>query len=91
MFKQKLQPDNVDDGMFAEGKFIPVSFANWDGSNGEAGSKHTLSAWYWLLLPEPVHPLKLYGLPLGFSLGIFCAGLWLVRRRRSRKRGFSGG
>ena len=40
----------------AEDRFIPVSFANWDGSNGEVGSKHTLTAWYWLYLtptPDP--------------------------------------
>lgn len=85
MFKHKRRPDDVDDVIFAEGKFVPVSFAGWDGSNGEAGSKHTLSPWYWLLLPESVHPLKTYGLPLGSTLGIFCAGLWLVRRERSRK------
>jgi len=84
IFKRKLQPNDGNDAIFAEGKFIPVSFADWDGSNGEAGSKHVLSAWYWLLLPSPVHPLKLYGLPLGIGLGLFLVGLWLVRRERSR-------
>lgn len=85
MFKRKLQPAEVNDVVFAEGKFIPLSFANWDGSNGEAGSKHVLSAWYWLLLPPPVHPLYLYVLPLAIGLGIFGAGLWLARRGRARK------
>lgn len=35
---------------FVKDQHIPISFANWDGSNGETGSKHTLSPWYWLLL-----------------------------------------
>jgi len=38
------------DIQFTEGKFIPVAFAAWDGSNGEKGSKHTMTTWYWLLL-----------------------------------------
>ena len=41
-----------DDLSFTEGQFIPISFANWDGSNEEVGSKHTLTRWYWLLLSE---------------------------------------
>jgi len=39
------------DIQFVEGKFIPVAFAAWDGSNfSEKGSKHTMTTWYWLLL-----------------------------------------
>lgn len=38
------------DLQISEGKFIPVAFAAWDGSNGEKGSKHTMTTWYWLLL-----------------------------------------
>jgi DMSO reductase family type II enzyme heme b subunit len=38
------------DVSFTEGQFIPISFANWDGSNSEVGSKHTLTNWSWLLL-----------------------------------------
>jgi len=39
-----------EDLQFVEGRFIPIAFFNWDGSNGEAGTKHTLTTWYWLLL-----------------------------------------
>lgn len=53
MMKRKLTA-NVDmDTSFEAGRYIPIAFANWDGSNGEVGSKHTLTSWYWLLLkPE---------------------------------------
>ncbi|MCU7835881.1 MAG: c-type cytochrome [gamma proteobacterium symbiont of Taylorina sp.] len=68
---------------FNEGEFIPVSFANWDGSNGEAGSKHTLSTWYWLLLPPESDPVKLYVYPAGFALLMFIIGLLVVRGQRS--------
>ncbi len=69
---------------FKEGEFIPVSFANWDGSNGETGSLHTLTTWYWLLLPPPEDPLKLYGLPATLGLLTFIAGLITVRVQRKK-------
>ena len=67
---------------FAEDRYIPISFANWDGSNGEIGSKHTLTTWYWLLLPPEMDVVKVYGLPLGIGLLTFLAGLLLVRAQR---------
>ncbi len=72
------------DVLFEEGRFIPVSFANWDGSNGESGSKHTLTTWYWLLLPPEMDVLKVYGIPAGIALLAFLAGLVLVRSQRRR-------
>lgn len=38
---------------FDSGQLIPVAFANWDGSNGEEASKHTLTRWVWLRLDPP--------------------------------------
>ncbi|OGS75671.1 MAG: hypothetical protein A2Z94_07725 [Gallionellales bacterium GWA2_55_18] len=71
------------DVQFTEGKFIPVAFAAWDGSNnGEKGSKHTMTTWYWLLL-KPASGYK----PLVAALmvmGLFAGGLlWWVRRARN--------
>ncbi len=42
--------DAEKDIHFVEGEFIPIAFAAWDGSNGETGTKHTLTTWYWLQL-----------------------------------------
>ena len=39
-----------EDLQFVEGRFIPIAFFSWDGSNGEAATKHTMTTWYWLLL-----------------------------------------
>jgi DMSO reductase family type II enzyme heme b subunit len=75
------------DVLFKEGQFIPVSFANWDGSNGEVGSKHTLTTWYWLILPPEMNPGRVYGLPAGIALLVFLAGLLLVRSQRKKFRG----
>lgn len=76
--------DAGGDVEFREGQFIPISFANWDGSNGETGSKHTLSTWYWLVLPLKFDVVKVYGSPFGSALLAFFAGLLLVRSQRRR-------
>lgn len=54
MMKRSLTTPNKDkETQFAVGQYVPIAFANWDGSNGEAGSKHTMTTWRWVLLkPE---------------------------------------
>ena len=74
------------DVSFDDGRFIPVAFANWDGSNGESGARHTLTSWYWLRLPPEVDLLRVYGLPLGIALLVFLAGYALVRSQRRQHR-----
>ena len=72
------------DIQFTEGKFIPVAFAAWDGSNnGEKGSKHTMTTWYWMLL-KPATGSK----PLITALiiaGLFVAGLLWWSRSATKK------
>ncbi|MBT3308836.1 MAG: hypothetical protein HOL04_08055 [Gammaproteobacteria bacterium] len=67
---------------FIEGQFLPISFANWDGSNGEKGAKHTLTSWGWLVLPPEVDEQRLYAVPGGVALFVFLMGLLLVRKQR---------
>ncbi len=74
-----------EDIQFKEGQYLPVSFANWDGSNGEQGSRHTLTSWYWLLLPPEIDKLHVYGIPVGTGSFAFVLGLLLIRSQRSRK------
>ncbi len=76
---------NSGDLSFEEGQFIPISFANWDGSNGEVGSRHTLTTWYWLVLPPELDITRVYGMPLGIALLVFGAGLLLVRGQQKKK------
>ena len=71
------------DIQFSEGRFIPVAFAAWDGSNGEKGSKHTMTTWYWLLL-KPATGAK----PLITALvvmGLFLGGLLWWARSATKK------
>jgi DMSO reductase family type II enzyme heme b subunit len=50
MTRPRSTGDPDRDLQFAEGKFIPIAFSAWDGSNGERDTKHTMTTWYWLLL-----------------------------------------
>lgn len=53
LFNRSIRTDNSgEDLQFVEGAFIPISFAAWDGSAEETGSKHTMTTWYWIIL-EP--------------------------------------
>ena len=73
-----------EDIQFVEGKFIPIAFAAWDGSNGETGSKHTMTTWYWLLLTPPTGSV-----PLVVALAVVVligAGEWWWARTAAAKR-----
>ena len=84
MKRPRTAKENSGEISFNEGQFIPVSFANWDGNNGEAGSKHTLSSWYWLLLPPELDTTKTYGLPAIVAFIFFLLGLVLVKNQRNK-------
>ena len=79
---KRSRRDADGDVLFDDGRFIPIAFANWDGSNGAVGSKHTLTTWYWLTLPPQSDVVKTYGLPAGIGLLVFLAGFSLVRSQR---------
>ena len=50
MIRPLTTGEDNKDLQFVEGRFIPVAFFAWDGSNSEAGSQHAMTTWYWLLL-----------------------------------------
>ncbi len=81
MFTRPRQSGN-NDISFDEGRFMPISFANWDGSNGEVGSKHTLTTWYWLVLPPDIDIARVIGIPVLVTCLFFLSGLTLVRSQR---------
>jgi DMSO reductase family type II enzyme heme b subunit len=81
--RKNLDQPDVD---FDEGRFIPISFANWDGSNGEVGSRHTLTTWYWLVLPPQANLLRVMGIPITVALLFLIAGLMLVRSQRALRK-----
>jgi DMSO reductase family type II enzyme heme b subunit len=84
LMKRPREAGNSGDVSFTESQFIPISFANWDGSNGETGSKHTLTGWYWLLLSPQINYNRLYGIPLGIGFLTFLLGIFFVRSQRRK-------
>ena len=73
------------DIQFSEGRFTPIAFAAWDGSNGEAGSKHTMTTWYWLLLKPPTGS-RPYLAALAVMILIAGAQVWWARGAARRRR-----
>ncbi len=73
------------DIQFEEGRFTPIAFAAWDGSNGEGGSKHTMTTWYWLLLKPPAGP-RPYLAALAVMILIAGAQVWWARDAAGRRR-----
>lgn len=86
VMKRPLKTANAaEDLQLEEGRFIPIAFANWDGSNSESGSKHTRTTWYWLLL-KPADTATPYILALLVAAGIFAGLVWWARgAARNRK------
>lgn len=81
--------DPGSDISFAEGTFIPIAFAAWDGSNGEKDSRHTLTTWYWLLLEPARGNRPAYAAASVFVL--LLGMLWLWARGAATKRAGQGG
>ncbi|MBI5903594.1 MAG: hypothetical protein HZB84_08955, partial [Deltaproteobacteria bacterium] len=71
------------DIQFEEGRYFPIAFAAWDGSNQEKGSKHVMTTWYWLVM-QPKTSGLVYLWPVGVVLGI--AGLELLWLKSARKK-----
>ena len=86
VMKRPRNSNDSSDLIFHKGQFIPVSFANWDGNNGEVGSRHTLTNWFWLLLPPETDYSVVAGIPFGITFGTFFAGVLLVRKQRRIQR-----
>ena len=81
-----LTPVDVEaDIGFEEGRFIPIAFAAWDGSNAERGSRHTLTTWYWLLLEPPGSARPIIAALLIAAL-IAAGEAWWQRSATARRR-----
>ncbi len=75
--------DPGNDIQFEEGRFIPIAFAAWDGSNGEKGSQHTMTTWYWLLLKPATGSKPLFA-AIAVALMLGAALLWWGRAAAKR-------
>ncbi len=85
LLKRPLTTDDSNDIQFAPGKFIPIAFFAWDGSNGEVGEKMSISSWYDLLLEEP-RSLRAFSIPPIVMILIVGFEFWLMRFVRKRQK-----
>ena len=83
LIHRSLRTEDKKDLQFDAGAFIPIAFAAWDGSNGEVGTRCSVSTWYFLLLEKPASNKP-------YLLGLVGALLTLAVQfgaRRSARRG----
>ena len=59
--------------------------AAWDGSNGEMGSRHTMTSWYWLLLTPPAGPRPAVFALIVIALIVSGELAWVRSASRSNK------
>jgi DMSO reductase family type II enzyme heme b subunit len=80
VMKRSLQTgDKEKDLQIEPGKFMPIAFATWDGSNGETGSKHELTTWYWVFL-KPPSGSNVFVTPVVVMLLVFGGELLLAKQ-----------
>jgi len=85
MMKRNMTTDAKDkETQFSAGKYIPIAFANWDGSNGEGGSKHTMTTWRWLLL-KPDTGSAVVTIPVGVFLALVAGQFLFAFMGRKRE------
>lgn len=87
LVRRALLTESKDiDLQFEEGKFIPIAFSAWDGSNGEVGNKRAISAWYYLYLePTPAKTRFVYPIIAVVAIAAFEAFFSRPGRRRQRE------
>ena len=75
-------PDTQNDLQFEIGKFTPIAFNTWDGSNGETGKNRSVTAWYYIYLEPPVST-TVYVYPSIFAVVAVGLEWWMIRKSRN--------
>jgi DMSO reductase family type II enzyme heme b subunit len=82
VFTRALTTGDPNDVPLAPGDFIPIAFQTWEGSNGEAGMRLSLSSWYSLILEKPT-PASVY-VYTALAVLLIAAAEWALVRRAKR-------
>lgn len=77
------------DLQFEEGRFVPVGFFAWDGSNGETGTAHSMTTWYWLQL-KPAATSKPLIYAVLAAVIVFVVLAWWAAQAAARARAREG-
>lgn len=86
MVQRPRKDDYEEYAYFEAGKYIPTVFFAWDGHNGDAGRKMSVSAFYYTILEPPI-PKETYIYPVVIGLGVVLLEGWVLARRANRKKG----
>jgi mono/diheme cytochrome c family protein len=86
MVSRPLKGDYEEDTQFDVGKYIPTVFFIWDGHNGDAGRKMSVSAFYYTFLEPPI-PKEVYIYPTLIAVGIVILEGWVLARRANKRKG----
>ncbi len=86
VIKRSLQTaDKEKDIQFEVGEFYPIAFFAMDGTNGEVGTKRSITPWYFVLM-EPETPKSVYIFPPIVVLLVFGMEFVLVKiLKKNRK------
>ncbi|MBI2560804.1 MAG: c-type cytochrome [Planctomycetes bacterium] len=77
VMKRKLNTGDSNDVKFEQGEFTLFSLGIWDGSNGDIGSKKSITVWYYLF-PEAPARGGVYFYALVSIIMAAAAEMWLV-------------
>ncbi|WP_447979601.1 c-type cytochrome [Candidatus Nitrospira bockiana] len=86
MISRPRKGDYDEDTYFEMGKYIPTVFFVWDGHNGDAGRKMSVSAFYYTILEPPI-PKETYIYPTLIAVGIVILEGWVLTRRKNKRQG----
>ena len=84
LIHRSLRTEDKNDLQLEAGAFIPIAFAAWDGSNGEAGTRCSVSTWYYLLLEKPASNRPYL---LGLAGALLTIAVQFAARRSARRGG----
>ena len=79
VFTRPLTTADPNDVQMAPGDFVPIAFQAWEGSNGEADMRLSLSSWHSLVLEKPT-PVSVY-VYTALAVLLVAAAEWALMRR----------
>ncbi|MFZ5862003.1 MAG: c-type cytochrome [Nitrospirota bacterium] len=83
--RSMVTEDKEKDVQFTTGKYIPILFMAWDGHNGDAGRKMSISSWYHTILEPPI-PTKAYVYPVFAALFVIGLQFWVASKVKNGKK-----
>ena len=84
LIHRSLRTEDKNDLQLEAGAVIPIAFAAWDGSNGEVGTRCSVSTWYYLLLEKPASNRPYF---LGLAGALLTIAVQFAARRSARRGG----